>query len=148
MSVTTVVSGAAEEVLGKLDNGGGFATVTLRELKDVMGVGRLGTIVLADIRRWLVRNGVGYFPKNVLEGNDQPRQDQELRIYRTDRGSALAAVVAAVLDPTMDGDRVLGALSQDSSTQRAEELEERLERTRAALEDALNEINRGSESIR
>lgn len=133
---------AADRLLKKLDDANGFTTVTLRELKEVMNVGRLGKNVLADITRWLNRSGVGYFPQWVLEQNPEPRQDHELRIYRNDRASGLAALVSAVLDPSSDGDKTLAGLTGDSSTQRAEELEERLTRTKAALEDALAEINR------
>lgn len=54
-------------------------------------------------------------------------------------------MVAAVLDPSEMGDKVLTDLTKNSASQRAEELEDRLKRTRPALEDAFSEINRSAE---
>lgn len=42
---------------------------------------------------------LGYFPRTLLDDNDQPRQNQEIRIYRKGN-TTTARAIDAVLDPS------------------------------------------------
>lgn len=89
---------------------GGVLAVSLGDLRDAVDAGKLGKLVVHRIARDLEAHGLGYFPRHLLDGNDQPRQDQEVRIYR--KGNATTArAIDAVLSPSARGDDFLTSLA-------------------------------------
>jgi hypothetical protein len=90
--------------------------------KELLNKDRLGQSVLRDVSERLRQLGVTAYPRQVLEHNDEPRQEQELRLVSTD--SNLGRIVAAVCDPTVEGDKFLEQLASDRPAQAAEELVE------------------------
>ena len=89
---------------------GGVLAVSLGDLRDAVNAGKLGKLVMHRIARDLEAHGLGYFPRHLLDGNDQPRQDQMVRIYR--KGNATTArAIAAVLSPSAQGDDFLASLA-------------------------------------
>jgi hypothetical protein len=94
---------------------GDLMEVTLGDLREALGYGRLGVRVLLEIGRELNEVGLGYFPADVLHANGIPRYGDTLRVYT--RSSPLAALVEAVTDPTDTGDEKLReAASSGGST--------------------------------
>jgi hypothetical protein len=137
MSMEVVINESSKtNVLDRVEAGGGLATVTLGDLKEVVGVRRLGKFVLSDIKDWLRREGLNYFPLAILDENPVPRQEQELRIYKSDRMSPIFRAVDAVLDPSAKGDEFIRSLAGEASTQQLGDLQARIERAREALEEA------------
>lgn len=127
---------AKTRVLQSVEEGNGLATVNLGLLKEVVGVKRLGKFVLAEIKAWLRREGLNFFPVGVLDDNPVPRQEQELRLYRADRLSPILRAVEAVLDPSEKGDDFLRSLVGETSTQQLGDLQARIDRAREALDEA------------
>lgn len=80
---------------------------TLGELRTALGYDRLGRYVLGQIRDELDSHNLGYFPTGVLETNDEPRQYQEVRVYK--RNSDAGKVIRAVTHPSPVGDQLLAA---------------------------------------
>jgi hypothetical protein len=96
------------------DEQGGIVCVSLGDLREAVGAGKLGRWVLQDIREELEATGLGYFPKPLLEENDEPRQHQDIRVYRKGTGT-LARAIDAVLDPSVRGDDHLRDLGNDNA---------------------------------
>jgi hypothetical protein len=94
---------------------GGFAKLTLGELREIVGARRLGRFVLAEIGEWLEAHDLGYFPASVLLDNTEPRQTQEIRVFSRKDVSPIGAVVDAVQTPTALGDRLLRELNSSDS---------------------------------
>lgn len=104
-----------QELANKCTDNGGVLAVTLGDLRDLIGAGRLGRGVLATIATELAGHGLGYFPLRTLSGaNDTPRQSQVLRIYRKG-SSSTARVIEAVITPSDPGDEYLRGLSGDDA---------------------------------
>jgi hypothetical protein len=128
---------------------GGFITVSLVELRDVVGAKRLGKFVLEEIREWLKEERLGFFPRWMLESNEEPRQTQELRLFDlNDAASPLSLLVNAIDSPSSRGDRVLRALSSADGLASLESEQRRLARLRFAVESALDEYEVGSVSAK
>lgn len=111
---------AAEEVwtvqdLGQwVDEQGGVGLVTLGELRDAVEAEKLGKLVMRRISQELASHGLGYFPREVVDANEVPRQHQQVRLYR--KGSSAAArAIEAVLNPSEVGDRFLAELGADDA---------------------------------
>lgn len=102
------------EVAAESDELGGIVCLTLGDLRDAVGAGKLGRWVLERISEELDAEGLGYFPPAVLRANDEPRQHQEIRIYRKGP-NVVARVIDAVLNPTQKGDEVLRSLGGDDA---------------------------------
>lgn len=100
------VKGLASDV----DDAGGVLALTLGELRDAVGAEKLGKLVMERIKNELKSAGLGYFPREVLEANEAPRQTQAIRIYRLGNNSA-ARAISAVLNPTPAGDQFLSDLA-------------------------------------
>jgi hypothetical protein len=98
------------------DENDGILQVTLGTLRDAVGAGKLGRWVLGRIAEELASEGLGYFPIDLLddEVNDQPRQQQEIRIYRKGPGT-IARAIEAVLQPTPRGDATLRGLGTNDA---------------------------------
>jgi hypothetical protein len=108
-----------ETVLGK----GGLLRVPMGDLRDIEKAGRLGKIVRDRIHTNLQHQQLGHLPVDLP--NDQ---DDVVRIYDT-RGP-LGAVVAAVLNPSQAGDKLLRELSSKGA-------EKKLSDLRALLDEAV-----------
>lgn len=123
---------------------GGVSVVTLRELREAIGVSRLGPYVLADIASQLHQEGLDYFPAHTLDDNPAPRQWHEVRLVLRDPGSPIYKAMKAIEEPTEDGDTFLSDLGTGAATATAARAEDRLERVRGALQDALAILNEPS----
>jgi hypothetical protein len=105
---------------------GQIEVVTLQQLREALGYKKLGPRVLSDVSQKLAGQGLGYFPRYVIDDNDLPRAWEEVRIYLKD--SPVGKVIQAVLDPTETGDQYL--LEASGSDNSAAEI---LDRIRALL---------------
>lgn len=113
-SVTELKETATEE--------GGLAVVTLLDLREMLAFKKLGVRVLNTIAEELISNGLGYYPPELLDSNDQPRQWDEVRIYVKD--SALGKIVDAVLSPSTASDTLLLEATSGSDASAAEILDQ------------------------
>ncbi|GHJ10663.1 hypothetical protein TPA0907_50300 [Micromonospora humidisoli] len=79
---------------------GGLTEASLGELREELGYRKLGRWVLAEIAEALQATGLGYFPPERLDPdqNTEPRQNQTVWIYCRD-GGPRARVIDAVLRP-------------------------------------------------
>src|SRR5690348_8082561 len=93
------------EELGKLVDDDVIVVATLGELRKAIGYDRLGRYVLDELSSRLEGEGLGYFPLEVIDANPEPRQQQEVRVYR--RGKGVGKVIQAITNPTPAGDRLL-----------------------------------------
>jgi hypothetical protein len=79
--------------------------VSLQELREALDYKKLGPRVLIEIAQKLSGQGLGYFPRETIDNNAEPRAWEEVRVYLKD--SPLGKVVQSVLDPTESGDTYL-----------------------------------------
>src|SRR5664279_5357359 len=97
-----------------VDEQGGVEAVDLGKLRDAVDSEKLGKLVMQRIQRELSSHGLGYFPRDLIDANPTPRQDQVVRLYR--KGSSAAArAIEAVLDPSEPGDRYLSELGSNDA---------------------------------
>ncbi|WP_432246115.1 hypothetical protein ACRB8A_19730 (plasmid) [Arthrobacter sp. G.S.26] len=96
--------------------------VNLLRLREIFGYKRLGNRVLVDISKELSDRGLGYFPREILDANDQPRQWEELRIFR--KQSPVGKLVTAVLAPSQENDVFLKEASTNDETNAAAVLDQ------------------------
>lgn len=115
-----------EELREAVTENGGVHRVAMGTLRDIEAAGRLGKIVRDRIHINLQHRNLGHLPVELP--NDQA---QEVRIYDTQ--SPLGAVVAAVLNPSESGDRLLRGLS-------SKEAQKKLSDLRALLDEAIEII--------
>lgn len=99
--------------LGKKVDNETVVVVTLGDLRKMIGYDRLGRFVLDELASLLEGEGLGYFPLDNIDANPEPRQGQEVRIYR--RGKSIGKLIQAVTNPTPAGDRMLRTNSSDST---------------------------------
>ena len=64
------------DVKSAVEGHDGILTVTMQELRDAHGVGRLGVHVRTAIRRNLANRGIGHFPNELPE-----YQHERVRLY-------------------------------------------------------------------
>lgn len=96
----TTTTAPATKSIQELIAKSGVLKVNLGQLRDELGYARLGKKVLKSMSEYLSENGLGYFPGGLLNAdtNPEPRQWQEVTLYRRD-GSAKAAVLDAMAEP-------------------------------------------------
>lgn len=99
--------------LGKTVDDETVVVVTLGDLRKAIGYDRLGKYVLDELASSLEGEGLGYFPLDMIDANPEPRQWQEVRVYR--RGKGIGRVIQAITNPTPAGDRVLRENSGDGA---------------------------------
>lgn len=97
--------------LGKMVDDQTIYVSNLGELRSAIGYDRLGKYVLDELANSLEGEGLGYFPVATIEANPEPRQSQEVRLYR--RGKGIGRLIQAVTTPTPAGDRLLRETSDD-----------------------------------
>lgn len=129
--------GRYEKMKEKVQDSGGVHVVTLGELREAIGISRLGPYVLADIATQLHQEGLDYFPAASLDDNAAPRQWHEVRLVLRDSSSPIYKAMKAIEDPTEDGDAFLVDLGTSAPAATAARAEGRLERVRGALQDAI-----------
>lgn len=104
-----------KDVAAATKENGHLMPVTLGDLREALGYNRLGVRVLGEIAQKLSSDGLGYFPSSVLDDNEVPRFDHEVRVFT--KRSPLGELVQAVLDPTNKGDeRLRESAASDAST--------------------------------
>jgi hypothetical protein len=111
------------ELAASCDERGGVLATTLGDLRDAVDAGKLGRLVMERIAQELAANGLGYFPREVLDSNDQPRQWEPVRVYRKGAG-ALARAIEAVLDPSPRGDAFLVELGSSDAQDKLRRIRE------------------------
>lgn len=94
-----------EQIVEAVVAGGNLEIVRLGELREALGYSRLGSNVLREVADELKKAGLGYFPEWQLDSNDQPRQHDEVRVYK--KRSAVGDLVDAVLEPSAKNDEKL-----------------------------------------
>lgn len=100
----------------------GIVLTNIGELREMLGFKRLGVRVLDQIARDLRAEGLGYFPRDVLDNNSEPRQWEDVRIFNLT--SAVGRVVLAVQEPSEKNDTFLLEASGSSSGDAAEILDQ------------------------
>lgn len=103
-----------QELAEEVDDAGGVAAFTLGDLRDAVDADKLGKLVMKRITQELSAQGLGFFPRGLIEDNDAPRQHQQIRVYRKGSGPA-AKAIEAVLNPGVSGDRYLNELAGDNA---------------------------------
>ncbi len=88
--------------------------VSLQELREALDYKKLGPRVLVEVAQKLSGQGLGYFPRDTIDNNVEPRAWEEVRVYLKD--SALGKVVQSVLDPTESGDTYLLELADGDNS--------------------------------
>ncbi len=99
--------------LGKTVDADTIVVATLGELRKAIGYERLGRYVLDELASKLEGEGLGYFPLDVIDDNPEPRQQQEVRLYR--RGKGIGKLIQAITKPTPSGDRLLRENANDGT---------------------------------
>ncbi len=105
---------AMSDLANRCIESGGILATTLGDLRDAVDAGKLGRLVMERIAQELAANGLGYFPPEVLDFNDQPRQGEAIRVYRKGT-SAAARAIEAVLEPSVRGDAFLVELGSSDA---------------------------------
>ncbi|WP_159807755.1 hypothetical protein [Cellulomonas citrea] len=131
----------------RIKSSGGVATATLGELREAINQARLGPYVLQDIAKGLEREGIAYFPSVTIDDNKAPRKWEEVRLILADQSNPIYKALRAIEDPNADGDAFLVSLAA-AGTPVADvaRYEDRLKRTRGALEDALAILDEPSDA--
>jgi hypothetical protein len=89
-----------QELRAKVEADGGLRVVTMRDLRNVEGVSRIGSQVPGKISQRLGSHGMGHVPALLPNSQNSP-----VRLYLL--GTPIADAVDAVLDPTPKGDEIL-----------------------------------------
>jgi hypothetical protein len=88
---------------------GNVASVMMWEVRDAYDAERLGVHVRAGIEKALAKLGLGHYPKEIPD-----RQDQVLRVFKL--GTPVADLIGAVLTPGEDEDeRIREAVGGDEA---------------------------------
>ena len=82
-----------EEIAHAVSEAGDVLTLEMRHLRDAHGAGRLGVHVRNNISKKLSGMGLGHYPKELPDS-----QEQLIRLFR--QGSPVADLVDAVLNPS------------------------------------------------
>ena len=129
--------GRYEKMKQAVEAQGGVHVVTLGDLRSAIGVARLGPYVLEDIANQLRQEGLEYFPRLTLDDNPAPRQWHPVRLILANPASPIYKAMKAIEDPTEDGDAFLADLGTSAPVATAARAEQKLQRVRGALQDAL-----------
>ena len=89
-----------EELRALVEQNGNILSVSMFDLREAHGAGKLGVHVRREISEKLAGTGLGHFPAEL-----PAYQEQDVRIYR--RGTPVADLVDAVLSPSDFGDQQL-----------------------------------------
>lgn len=91
---------AFEEIKDQVEKSGNVLTVTMEQLREAYGAGRLGVHVREEISQMLAGIGLGHVPQEL------PNYQHELvRLYK--RGTPVGQIIEVVLTPSEQHDRTL-----------------------------------------
>lgn len=97
-----------QEIKNRVEAEGGVATFKMLDVRDAHGAGRLGVHVRSSISKSLLGMGLGHFPPELPDW-----QEDQVRIYKL--GSPAADLIGAVLKPGSEGDELIrSAISGDA----------------------------------
>lgn len=106
-----------EELREHVDNHDGVLTTTMGVLRDAYGKGRLGPHVRAGIHNALAGLGLGHFPSELPE-----YQNERVRLYRL--GSPVGNLINAVLDLSEESDELLRGTAGSQDTEILRQIKE------------------------
>jgi hypothetical protein len=89
-----------EELRAVVEENANIAKISMFDLREAHGAGKLGIHVRREISEQLAGRGLGHFPDELPQ-----YQEDEVRVYR--RGTPVADIVEAVLKPSDFGDQLL-----------------------------------------
>ncbi|WP_369036549.1 hypothetical protein [Streptomyces adonidis] len=89
-----------QELRAKVEADGGLRVVTMRDLRNVEGVSRIGSQVPGKISQQLGSHGMGHIPAELPSDQNSP-----VRLYVL--GTPIADAVDAILEPSPNGDAIL-----------------------------------------
>ncbi|WP_126639941.1 hypothetical protein [Embleya hyalina] len=87
----------------------GLLKVSLREMREELGYGKLGKWVLVALAEALQAEQIGSIPLWILDPriNDEPRQEQTIWLYDIAEGSGFAQAMEIAADPTQYEDSAI-----------------------------------------
>ncbi|MER5836060.1 MULTISPECIES: hypothetical protein [Streptomycetaceae] len=100
----------------------GLVVASLQDLREMLDYRKLGPRVLTEVGTTLAGVGLGYYPKQTIDSNPQPRQWEEVRIYA--KSSAVGKVIDAVLEPGASNDTFLLEVADADDAKAAEILDQ------------------------
>lgn len=89
-----------DELKGKVEEAGNVLTVSMVELRDAIGVSKLGVKVRHDISNQLEGIGIGHIPVEL-----PANQSEQVRLYK--RGTPVGDIIGKILVPGAQNDQVL-----------------------------------------
>jgi hypothetical protein len=89
-----------EDIKGKVEQNGNALTVTMEELREAAGAGKLGIHVRAQISSALAGVGLGHVPPELPN-----YQHEQVRLYK--RGTPIAQLIETALTPSDTNDKKL-----------------------------------------
>jgi len=89
-----------EELRDTVQESGGVLTISMEDMRDAHGAGRLGVHVRSAISKGLQGLGLGHYPPEL-----PAYQEQYVRVYRL--GSPIADLIDAVIEPSPGRDEYL-----------------------------------------
>ena len=87
-------------IKGLVETNGDVVTVTMEDLRDAHGSGKLGVHVRAEISRALAGMGLGHVPQELPS-----YQHEQVRLYKN--GTPIGDLIATVLNPGQQNDERL-----------------------------------------
>jgi hypothetical protein len=109
--------GSFEELAALVDKRQGVVTVTMRDLRNVLGRDRLASLIREELSEELGRVGLGHLPR------DLPNDQKALaRIYR--RGGAVEKLIEAVLSNDDESDKILRDRAGDDAADKIQKIRE------------------------
>jgi hypothetical protein len=106
-----------EALREQVTDNGDVATVSMRQVRDAYGAGRLGRHVRMNISRALQSQGLGHYPPELPDD-----QGQYIRVYRL--GSPAAVFIDAVLNPNPDHDETIREAAGGEAAEILEQIKE------------------------
>ena len=100
-----------DELSDLVTKSGNVLTVTMAELRDVNGSGRLGPYVVESISKALASRGIGHYPADLPQN-----QWESARLFR--RGSAIADLYELLTNVNEDGDDKIREYTSDDAKER------------------------------
>ncbi len=96
-----------DEIKQVVEKNGNVTTISMEQLRDAHGSGRLGVTVREEISRELAGMGLGHVPQELPS-----YQDEHVRVYK--HGTPVGELIDTVLKPGQENDCKLTAQVGDS----------------------------------
>jgi hypothetical protein len=107
---------AWDDIKKSVEDAGNVLTVTMEELREACGAGRLGIHVRSTISSTLAGMGLGHVPQDL-----PINQHDSVRLYK--RGTPVGEFIETVLKPSQMGDRILAEKFSDQGPDYASVIE-------------------------